>query len=150
MWICHQNASHKTRDCPEDTKSYYHMKVEVPQTRGASPGDRFECYSHSGDIPANICTAQCHLRRDLRGETGRWIRERHIHRSFINARHTFCWFWDFWESQNNRSNIWPFLLLYCSRCNEGHVPSLSRLMADSDDKSEAREKSRAGAALQCN
>lgn len=41
--------------------AYYHMKVEVLQTRDESPGDRFECCSHLGDILANICNALYHL-----------------------------------------------------------------------------------------
>lgn len=64
--------------------------------------------------------------------------------------------WDFWGARNNRSSIWLFLLLPHSRLDEGHVPSLSHLTADSDNKrrkgegKRQRETQRAGAALQCN
>lgn len=52
--------------------AYYHMKVVVLQTQDESPGDRFECCSHLGDILANICNALYHLWKE-RERTDKWI-----------------------------------------------------------------------------
>lgn len=117
------------------------MKVEVLQTQGEFPVDRFECCSHSGDIPADTCTAQCHLWRDLRGQKenkGKWM------------SHLLMYSVDSGISEDVRTTG---ATSGCSCCCIAHnvmKATSSLLMADSDDERETSEKERrAVPALHC-
>ncbi len=122
--------------------AYYHMKVEVLQTQDESPGDKFECYSHSDDILGDICNAQYHLWKE-----NRWTSEQIKYSSLL------------YQSSFRRTSYFRNIMenmgfLRSSEQQERHlavlaVASLSRLMDDSDDKRKKGRKKEAKGDSMC-